>query len=74
MEPEEQTGASLVVQWLRICLSMQGTRVQCLLQEYPTCCGAAEPWQHNYGAHALEPVLCNKRSHHNEKPLHSNKE
>ena len=21
---------------------------------------------------ALEPVLCNKRSHHNEKPTHSN--
>ena len=29
-------GASLVAQWLRICLPMQGTRVQALVQEHPT--------------------------------------
>ena len=27
-----------------------------------------------WSPHALEPVLCNKRSHHNEKPAHHNKE
>ena len=26
----------------------------------------------NWSPHALEPMLCNKRSHHNEKPTHGN--
>ena len=30
-------GAFLVVQWLRICLPMQGTRVRALVWEDPTC-------------------------------------
>ena len=30
--------ASLVVQWLRICLPIQETRVQALVREDPTCC------------------------------------
>ena len=34
--------ASLVAQWLRICLPMQGTRVQALVWEDPTCRGAAK--------------------------------
>ena len=41
-------GASLVVQWLRIRLPMQGARVQALVQEDPTCHGAAKPVCHNY--------------------------
>ena len=40
--------ASLVAQWLRICLLMQGTRVQALVWEDPTCHGAAGPVSHNY--------------------------
>ena len=36
-------GASLVAHWLRICLPMQGTRVQVLVQEDPTCRGATKP-------------------------------
>ena len=40
--------ASLVAQWLRICLPMQGTRVQALIREDPTCHGAAKPVCHNY--------------------------
>ena len=32
-----RTGTSLVVQWLRICLPMQGTRVRALVREDPTC-------------------------------------
>ena len=73
---------------------MQGTRVQALVWEDPTCRGATkpvchndwacalEPVSHNYWAHVpqllkptrLEPVLHNKRSHRNEKPVHRNKE
>ena len=43
-----KTRASLVVQWLRICLPMQGTQVRALVQEDPTCCRAAKPMCHNY--------------------------
>ena len=46
-----------------------GNMVQSLFQEDPTCRRATEPTGHNYWKpHALEPVLCNKRSHHREKP------
>ena len=40
--------ASLVAQWLRVCLLMQGTRVRALVWEDPTCRGAAGPVSHNY--------------------------
>ena len=40
--------ASLVVQWLRVCLLMQGTRVRALVWEDPTCRGATGPVSHNY--------------------------
>ena len=40
--------ASLVAQWLRICLPMQGTRVRALVWEDPTCRGATKPVRHNY--------------------------
>ena len=43
-------GASLVAQWLRICLPMQGTRVRALVWEDPTCLGAVRPVSHNYWA------------------------
>ena len=43
-------GASLVVQWLRIRLPMQGTRVRALVREDPTCHGATGPVSHNYWA------------------------
>ena len=36
-------GTSLVVQWFRIHLPMQGTWVQSLVQEDPTCHGATKP-------------------------------
>ena len=42
-----KTRASLVAQWLRICLLMQGTRVRALVWEDPTCHGAAGPVSHN---------------------------
>ena len=51
--------ASLVAQWLRICLPMQGTRVRALYLEDPTCRGATRPVRHNYWACALEPASHN---------------
>ena len=39
--------ASLVAQWLRICLLVQGTRVRALVWEDPTCRGAAGPVSHS---------------------------
>ena len=45
-----QPWASLVVQWLRICLPMQGTRVRALVWEDPMCRGATRPMSHNYWA------------------------
>ena len=45
---------SLVEQWLRIRLPMQGTWVRALVREDPTCCRATE-------AARLEPMLCNKK-------------
>ena len=41
-------GNSLVAQWLRIRLPMQGTRVQALVQQDPTCHGATKPVRDNY--------------------------
>ncbi|KAJ8786668.1 hypothetical protein J1605_006157 [Eschrichtius robustus] len=45
---ETSARASLVAQWLRVCLPMQGTRVRALVWEDPTCRGAARPMSHNY--------------------------
>ena len=44
---KDEIWASLVAQWLRICLLMQGTRVRALVWEDPTCHGAAGPVSHN---------------------------
>ena len=65
-------GTSLVVQWLRILLPMQGTWVQALVWEDPTCHGAAKPVCHNYWACALEPVSHNYWAHMPQllKPVH----
>ena len=56
-----QLGASLVAQWLRIRLPMQGTRVRSLVMEYPTCRRAAKPVRHNYWACTLEPASHNSK-------------
>ena len=47
----KRSWASLVAQWLRIFLPMQGTRVRVLVREDPTCRGATKPMCHNYWAH-----------------------
>ena len=45
---KDTLGTSLVAQWLRIHLPMQGTQVQALVWEDPTCHGATKPVCHNY--------------------------
>ena len=73
---ELYTGTSLVAQWLRIRLPMQGTWVPSLVWEDPTSSRATKPLRHNYWARMpqilkpvhLEPMLHNERSHCNEKP------
>ena len=57
-------GTSQVAQWLRIRLSIQGTRVQSLVWEDPTCCGATKPVRHNYWAcsRARKPQLLSPRT------------
>ena len=44
----QAVGASLVVQWLRIHLPMQGTWVQALVREDPTCHRATKPVRYIY--------------------------
>ena len=73
-------GTSLVAQWLRIRLPVQGTRVRSLVREGPTCRGATKPVYHNYWAHVpqllkrthLEPVSHNYWAHVTQllKPTH----
>ena len=66
---KKREGTSLVAQWFRICLPMQGTRVRSLVREDPTFHGASKPVCHNYWAHVpqllkparLEPMLRNEK-------------
>ena len=59
----KEQGASLVAQWLRIHLPMQGTWVWALVWKDPTCCRATKPMRHNYRACALEPASHNYWAH-----------
>ena len=84
LQSKEWKGASLVAQWLRIRLPVQGTRVPALVREDPTCRGATKPVPQLLSLRSrarepqllkpwsLESMLCNKRNHHNEKPAHRN--
>ena len=45
---QKNGGTSLVVQWLRIRLPMQGTQVLSLIQEDSTCLEATKPVRHSY--------------------------
>ena len=84
LSAKERSGAPLVVQWIRLCLPVQGTQVRFLLWEDPTCPRATKPMQQ-----APEPTCCNcwsprsphaysplphKRSHHSEKSTQGNRE
>ena len=65
-------GLSLVDQWLTVCLTMQGTLVQSLAQEDPTCLWATKSVSQLLKPRRLKPVLCDKRSHCNEESMHHN--
>ena len=69
-------GTFLVVQWLRIRLPMQLTRVWSLVQEDATWGRLVvdKPMHHNDRAHTLELVLCHTRSPHEKKPAHPARE
>ena len=47
---ERYIRASLVAQWLRVCLLRQGTQIRALVWEDPACRGTAGPVSHNYWA------------------------
>ena len=59
-----QVYSFLVAQWLRIRLPMQGTWVQALVWEDPTCRRATKPVCLNYWACTLEPASHNCWSLH----------
>ena len=70
-------GTSLVAQWFRIRLPMQGTWVRVPVREDPTCRGATKFVRHNHWACALEPASHNywdreprARAPQQEKPPH----
>ena len=63
-------GTSPMVQWLGVCLPMQGKRVRSLVLEDPTFCAAAKPVSCSRWAGALQPEARSKRGRHNEKPSH----
>ena len=52
---------SLVVQWLRIDIAMQGTWVGSLVQEDSTCCGMTKPLHHNYWSPMLRACAPQER-------------
>ena len=56
-------GMSLLVQWSRIWLPMQGTQVWSLVWEDSACLGATKPMYHSYWAWAPEPWSHNCWAH-----------
>ena len=59
IRPRNPFETSLVGQWLRIHLPMQGAWVRALVWEDPTYCRATKPVCHNFWACALEPASHN---------------
>ena len=57
-----------------ICLPMQGTQVQALAWEDPTCHEQLSPCATTTEHAHLEPVLCNKRGHNSERCAHRDEE
>ena len=43
----KQESTSMVAQWLRVCLPIQGIPVRSLVWEDSTCLGATKPVHHN---------------------------
>ena len=68
------TGASLVVQWLGICLPMQGTWVWALVRKIPHAAEQLGPWATTTEPVRLECVLRNKRGRDSERPARRDEE
>ena len=62
--------ASLVAQWLRVCLPVQGTRARSLIQEDPTCHGQVHLSTTTAEAACSGPCAPQQENHHNERPMH----
>ena len=58
------------MQWVRIYLPVHGTQVGSLIQKIPHAVEQLSPCARTAEPTCLEPVLHNKRSHHNEKSVH----
>ena len=72
---EMKTWTSLMVQWLRIYLPMQGTQVRSLVLEDSSCCGTKKSMSCNYWAHTpqqLKPSHARDCAPQQEKPLQWN--
>ena len=54
---KQKQEASLAAHWLRLCLPLQGTRVQALVREDPTCREARAPQLLSLCSRAREPQL-----------------
>ena len=67
-------GASLVAQWLRVCLPIRGTRVRALAGKIPHAAERLGPWATITEPACLEPVLRNKRGRDGERPAHRDEE
>ena len=64
-ESRDRVRTSLVVQWVRVCLPVQGAFIASLVWEDSACRRATEPVHHSCGSLGIqEPVLCSKGSHH----------
>ena len=61
----------MVVQWLTVCLPVQRTRFNPQFRKIPYTVEHLSLCTTVTEAFALEPVLHNKRCHHNGKPMHS---
>ena len=69
-ETKENVWASLVAQWLRIYLPMQGTQVRAWSGKIPRAVEQLGPWATITEPARLEPVLHNKRGRDSERPAH----
>ena len=68
---EMNLGTSLVAQWLRICLPVQGTLVRALVQEDPTCRGTTNKSTCPVCATTTEPALQSPRATTTEPTCHN---
>ena len=71
---KKSLGASLVAQWLRICLPMQGHGFEPWSGKIPHAAEQLGPWATTTEPARLDPVLLNKRGHDSERPAHCDEE